>query len=607
MRTLSATLEAAQQAYGEDTRVPYIDIQVGATHYYCASVLKVDNICQPWGDYCEIWIDNSDAALTTGLWGENVIVNLGFVTGAGNETSPYPPLQVRRQEFFSYEGRLICILYCYGLLDDMKERRASYAWSPGDVQANDSTVKELIAFHTTDYSPVDTPFGQYGDYNVQFDNDDAVIDVTMPGSSFHIAYNEPQANAINRLLDYTACVIRLEADGYPHVFEPTVTPSVVYDYTYKLSWDTVPGAEWADTHEFIFNKQQFNVTLPNYVVVENDDNDPDGHFEGFAQEATDVAKYGRVDYYWRFNNLTSDAEATALAEARLKRFQAQGGGHNAGYFVAPINVGLELYDYVGINDARSNQYNVGNIGYIRTIYEAGKYEQTIAFGKTQSGLPQPQDEPDAEADQRQLILPTWVINGALSASDDMQGPFMRAPCNCTMDWAMAAVASATTGADIIIEIWYFDDEDPWPGSMVWFNTANRLTIADGYNDGFSYLHNTGDLNTVRWGGFWYIKIKQVGSTTPGTTLTVTLCAIRTGRYVEKGSGETGSQPEAIASDEISAGDTYYWSPEWYASRPGLLGQTARGRYETPSQLSPQPISPFGILDSWSKWSNRNWK
>ena len=575
MRTLSATLEAAQQAYGEDTRVPYIAVTVGGSTYYCDSVLKVDNICQPWSDYCEIWIDNSDTALTTALWGDDVVINLGFVTGAGNETSPYPPLQVRRQEFFSYEGRLICILYCYGLLDDMKERRASYAWSPGDVAANDSTVKELIAFHTTDYSPFPNPFGQYGDYNIQFDNDDAVIDVTMPGSSFQIAYNEPQANPIHRLLDYTACVIRLGADGYPHVFEPTTTGEV-YDYAYKLSWDTIPGDQWADVHEFTVNKQQYNLTLPNYVVVENDDNDPDGHYEGYAEDATAKAA-NRCDYYWRFNNLTSDAEATALAEARLKRFQVQGGGLGAGSFVAPVNVGLELYDYIAIHDGRSEQGNVGNVGYIRTIYEAGKYEQTISIGEMQSGLPQ--DAPETEADQRQLFLPTWVINGTLSASDDIQGAIMRVPGNCYMDWAMAVCVTAPTDADMIIEIFYFDDDDPWPGTMIWYDNANRLTIADGYNSGFSYVRNVSDLHTALWGGFWYIKIKQVGSTTPGTTLTVTLCAIRTGRYVETGGGGGAGGTTEDTTEVISDESAYYHSPEWYASRPGLLGKTARGRWD----------------------------
>ena len=575
MRTLSATLEAAQQAYGEDTRVPYIAVTVGGSTFYCDSILKLEYISQPWSDYCEIWIDDSDNSIGA-LRREDVVVNLGFVTGAGNETSPYPPLQVRRQEFYSYEGRLIVILYCYGLLDDMQERRASDAHTPGV----DWTIKDCITYYTTDYSPVPTTFGQYGDANVQYDNDDAVIDVTMPGSSFQVAYNEPQATSIERLLNYTACVIRLEDDGYPHVFEPTL--GMTYDYYYKLSWDDVP---WDDTHEFTYNKHQFNAILPNYVVVENDDNDPDGHYEGVAQNADSVADYGRCDFYWKFNNLTSDAEAVAIAEALLARFATKNGGDFSGSFGAPVNVGLELYDWIAIKDARSDQNHEGIVGYIRTLYEAGKYEQFVSFGSLgQAGLPQPEGE--TEADQRQIFLPTWVINGTLSASDYMQGAFMRAPANCTMDWTMAAVVAGgqPVDADIIIEIWYFDDEDPWPGSMVWYNTDNRLTVADGSNDGFSYLHNTGDLQTVKWGGFWYVKIKQVGSTTPGTTLTVTLCAISTGRYVEKGSGETGSgetgsQAEAVATNEISAESLYYHSAEWYASRPGLLGKTARGRWE----------------------------
>ena len=204
----------------------------------------------------------------------------------------------------------------------------------------------------------------------------------------------------------------------------------------------------------------------------------------------------------------------------------------------------------------------------------------------------PTSDPLEPFHEPHLFLPTWVINGTLSASDDMQGAFMRAPYNCTMDWTMAAVASAPVGADIIIEIWYFDEDDPWPGSLVWYNSENALTIADGTNDGFSYLHNTGDLQTVRWGGFWYIKIKQVGSTTPGTTLTVTLCAIRAGRYVEKGSGETGSQAEAVASDETQA--VIPGGGAWTGAAAGAIAGLD----------APQPVSPFGILDAWSK---RNWQ
>jgi len=573
MRTLSATLEAAQQAYGEDTRVPYIAVTVGGSTFYCDSILKLEYISQPWSDYCEIWIDDSDNSIGA-LRRADVVVNLGFVTGAGNETSPYPPLQVRRQEFLSYEGRLINILYCYGLLDDMKERRARISYSAVPAA---QIVDILVGCLTTLDGGDDAPYGQYPTAGIVLDGSPTLT--LTPGSSFQVAYNEPQATAIERLLNMTESVIRLEDDGYPHVFEPTQTVDV-WDYTYKLSWDTIT---WDDIHEFTYNKHQFNAILPNYIVVENDDNDPDTHYEGVAQNASSVADYGRVDFYWKYNNLTSNDEAAAIAEALLARFATKSGGNYSGSFAAAVNVGLELYDWIAINDARTGQYNQGNVGYIRTLYEAGKYEQFVSFGSlSQMGLPQP--EAETEADQRQIFLPTWVINGTLSASDDMQGAFMRAPGNCTMDWTMAAVVEKPVGAAMIIEIWYFDADDPWPGSLVWYNTDNRLTVADGTNDGFSYLHNTGDLQTVRWGGFWYIKVKQVGSTTPGTTLTVTLCAIRTGRYVEKGSGETGSsetgsQSEATATNEISAESLYYHSAEWYASRPGLLGKTARGRWE----------------------------
>lgn len=89
----------------------------------------------------------------------------------------------------------------------------------------------------------------------------------------------------------------------------------------------------------------------------------------------------------------------------------------------------------------------------------------------------------------------------------------------TISEAYAVCKTAPTGADLVIDIEYSDDDgDTW--TSIWNSTpANRLTIAAGATAG---SQTDFDTTTIAVGSLVRVAVDQVGSTVAGADLTVTL-------------------------------------------------------------------------------------
>ncbi len=92
--------------------------------------------------------------------------------------------------------------------------------------------------HCTAYTPV-------------YDSLDSLIDTYLPANGFGIREGSSRLDAINNLLRFTTCVMRVEADGNPHVFAPPVNYSLTEDkilYEYLITGDagtgTAKGVNW---------------------------------------------------------------------------------------------------------------------------------------------------------------------------------------------------------------------------------------------------------------------------------------------------------------------------------------------------------------------------
>lgn len=192
---------------------------------------------------------------------------------------------------------------------------------------------------------------------------DDIIDTVVPGSDFRVPINASRMAAAKRLLDYTYCVMRPEEDEKIHIFKPVITGEV-YDY------------EYGNAHVFYAKRKSNNITIPNYVIVKSPESETVGYY-GEAKDQDSIDAYHEVRFHYLKHGLEDDAEAAEIAGAVLSKFQMH--QKEAGATV-PVNLGAELYDYVKITDAREGTTVTGNIGYIRTEYGGGKFNQTFGLG-----------------------------------------------------------------------------------------------------------------------------------------------------------------------------------------------------------------------------------
>lgn len=356
MRTLSSTLEAVQKA---SSGILYLRIVVGSETFGVERVLRLDHEEQPHRETATIILDNSDGYLTAkNLRGNEVAIGLGFRTSNGNEYSNGFPLRVISQSFQSAPNKLTCELNCVGVANELTEDRADERYVP--------TTETIQTLTSGILEGTLTPFDQCPAYTVSYGTLDGLIDTVKPADSFRIYVNSSRLAALRRLLDFTYCVMRPEDDGEIHIFKPVITGET-YDYEYALN-----------AHVFYAKTQSNTITIPNHIIVRTPV-DASPAYSGEATDAESIAAYKTIKYYEIVAGLTSNAQAQSIAEAILSKFQMHDVMAGA---TVPINVGAEIYDYVKITDAREGTTVTGNIGYIRTLYQAGTPKQPASYTQT---------------------------------------------------------------------------------------------------------------------------------------------------------------------------------------------------------------------------------
>lgn len=114
------------------------------------------------------------------------------------------------------------------------------------------------------------------------------------------------------------------------------------------------------------------------------------------------------------------------------------------------------------------------------------------------------------------VTATWTVYGALIVSTDA-APWLRFKDARTITSASAIVKTASTGADIIIDIEKStDDGATW--TSIWNTTpANRLTISATNREG---TQTSFDTTAVSAGDYLRVAVDQVGSTATGADLTI---------------------------------------------------------------------------------------
>jgi hypothetical protein len=366
MRTLSDTLLKAQKAVSVNALVKIV-LTHGATSYtYTKSkILDIDETEDGNLQSCKITLDNSRGDLTElDLRGYKGVLSLG-VMATGEEYSPLPPMWVTSQEFDSTADKLICLLSLVGICNQMADDKASESYIPDDTDTK--TIKMLV--NEIIGATLDC-FSHCTAYEVVWDSEDDLVDTYKPKDGFRIYTGNNRIAAVNRLLDYTKCVMRPEDDRKIHIFVPT-TAGTSYDYEYSLG---------RGQHNFWAKALRNRLVIPNYIVVQSRGDD-DPQYGGYAKDDESYAILPKRDYYQA--SLESDDQARKIAEAKLAKAQLWS---EAGLADVPMNVGAEVYDYVKVTDEREEDYRIGNIGILRRHYTATKNEwrMTFIFGDWQN-------------------------------------------------------------------------------------------------------------------------------------------------------------------------------------------------------------------------------
>jgi len=219
MRTLTATLEAEQKKSSYAPLVKIVLTKTGETTrtYTSTRITHIDHIETEDSQTAKVLLHNADQALTDlDLRGFKGVISYGMTTSNGDEYSACAPLWVIAQNLYSAEGVLVCELALEGIPNLMARDKANDAYEPDS--SNTDTVKDImnaVAGATL------SCYNHCTAYTITWDSEDSLIDVFQPKDSFRISLNESRWAVIKRLISWTACVIRAEADGNLHVFTPS--------------------------------------------------------------------------------------------------------------------------------------------------------------------------------------------------------------------------------------------------------------------------------------------------------------------------------------------------------------------------------------------------
>lgn len=364
MRTISSTLEAAQQADTIDV-IYKIVLTKGASEYTYTQtrILPSEHDEGAYSHKATVVLDNSDGEFDNkNLRGFKAVLYYGATTGAGDEYSETAPLSVIDQQFNSVPGKLTCELDLAGIPDMMMEDEASDNYTP-DEEDNE-TVKSLvdaIAGATLDC------FSHCKAYDVVWDAGyDTLADTYKPKDGFSIPTGGSRLAAFKRVLDFTANVPRFEADGKIHILQP-VTSGPSYDYEYNLQ----------DGHTFFQKAYRETLVIPNRIVVKSKTKDDPQYcgaatIDGYDSLPDEVKKTEYVR-----TRLQSNSEGDEIAEALIKKAEVWS---SRGSAEVPINVGAEIFDYIKVTDQRQGDSRTGNVGYIHRRFGGGKWSMTFGFG-----------------------------------------------------------------------------------------------------------------------------------------------------------------------------------------------------------------------------------
>ena len=521
MRSLSAALEAAQKKDILEPTYKVVFSGPASGTFEEDQIISLDHTEEAWHQEFTIVLNNFDDSITTEFEGAKAVITYGLKPPYSSNTSAAAPLYVKDQIWHPSTKSVTII--ARGLMDELAEDHASgsHVQKTADLKTVKDLVSEVVkgtidtrlndaAYSLDDLVIPITPNGyvfkcttagtagaspptwdiDIGDtttdntivwtnvgkeltvfshckkWTVDFDSEDDLLDSFNPADLFVVSLNDTRLDALRQIMQFTKCVIRVEADGDFHVLVPRVdgptwavgTAYAVNDYVRPSSTNTdfafqctTAGTSHASTeptwpttadgtvndngviwtarahhytykwdalgeHDIFQNARRRRLVQPNFVVVQS----PSASDDSYTGNASD-ASANKTDQEHRifFNmRLASNAQGTSVATAILQGYQLDA---QAGAFSAPLNLGQELFDYVRLKDPRQSPSGtddvwVWNVGGIQRLAAPGRWEMAVALGDPAQGgfigldspVPEVEEPPTSAAPFQRLRTPEQI-------------------------------------------------------------------------------------------------------------------------------------------------------------------------------------------------------
>ncbi len=314
-------------------------------------VLSAEETIEPYAHSAELVLDNADGEFTaTDLRGYHTVIGWGAVTAEGEEYVDSPPLTIIRHELCSSQGVLTCRLWCQGVPDGMAEDRASESYVPPrtDTTTLQSLINAILSASLPCYSHCESvPYA--------WDGADALATGYRPRDGFRIYMNGSRLAAVRRLLDFTACAMRVESDGRLHFFPP-VTSGAAYDHEFSLG---------AGAHAFLQKAGRQTLVIPNRIEVRTPEDWP-VTYTGSAMDGGSYALMPRAQF--QVAAADSTAQAALVAESILAKHRLQS---PVARLTVPLAPQVRVLDYLRVVDERLGDSVTGNAGLVRHRWAAG--------------------------------------------------------------------------------------------------------------------------------------------------------------------------------------------------------------------------------------------
>lgn len=209
---------------------------------------RLSKVGNPTGDIT-FRVDDSDFS---GILASKVLGDASMLTSISSwyEVTLDTPLVLS-------EGLNYCI-YCEFSTGDA-DNKVGVKKESGSVKANEYAVLLPVVGDPETQTTVDCAYKYWYQndgidcfdhceaYEVVFDSEDALIDSYQPRDAFSISEGESRLSAINKLLQYTTCVKRVEDDGKIHISNPSNISGYI---SKQIIVATDDGYVRSDTAEF---------------------------------------------------------------------------------------------------------------------------------------------------------------------------------------------------------------------------------------------------------------------------------------------------------------------------------------------------------------------